>query len=134
MSEKLDNILGEMQTKSEPYTVIFCGDKSTAIQFEEVIIMELKRLRPNSLVLHGYNKGVDYFISDLAKQLNVKTEILEPSKMFERKIDMVFAFHPDICFAEEIKKLILKAWKQHIPVFVHDLKRKSKFEGDFDNL
>jgi hypothetical protein len=126
--EKVENAIDE---KSR-YRVLFCGDRSTAVQFEETITMELKKLPKNSIVIHGGKRGIDTFSELIAKQLNIETEMVD--NIDYSTLDLVLAFHPDIVFAEDTKKIILKAWKANIPVFIHDLKRKSKFEGDFYTL
>lgn len=129
----LNNIDSLLKTLP-PFKVLFCGDRSTAVQFEETITMELKRLPKGAIVVHGGKKGVDTFTAELAKQLGIETEQVEPKEIDFIMLRQVLAFHPDISFAEDTKKIILKAWKAKVPIFVHDLKRKSKFEGDFNNL
>jgi hypothetical protein len=55
------------------------------------------------------------------------------------KPDLVLAFHPDIFSAYQTGKsgtanMMTIAHAAKVPVYIHDLKRKSKFEGDFENL
>lgn len=134
-----------------PVKVLFCGDRNTATCFQDVITFELKALPEDSVVIHGGCKGVDLFAEELAKGLGIATEAfsvtsdewcvlgksagpLRNRKMLEQGIDYVVAFHPDIELSKGTKDMMTQAWKAGIPVFIHDLKRKSKFEGDFSVL
>ena len=122
--------LKTLNTKLTPYKVLFCCNKTTAVQFEEVVTMELKRLPFGAIVLHEDGS----FAAELATQLHINTEMVD-IKEFEFSIpNLVLVFHPDIAFDEKTKKIVTKSWKANVPVYVHDLKRKSKFEGDFNIL
>lgn len=134
-----------------PIKVLFCGDRNTATCFQDVITFELKALPEDSIMIHGGCKGVDLFAEELAKGLGIATEAfgitsdewcvlgksagpLRNRKMIDQGIDYVVAFHPDIELSKGTKDMMTQAWKAGIPVFIHDLKRKSKFEGDFSVL
>lgn len=135
-----------------PIKVLFCGDRNTAVCFEEVILQELKALPEDSIMIHGGCKGVDLFAEDLAKNLGIATKAfgitseewtrIGPSagpqrnqKMLEDTcVSYVVAFHPNLSYSKGTRDMMVRAWKAGIPVYIHDLKRKSKFEGDFDVL
>lgn len=134
-----------------PIRVLFCGDRNTAVCFEEVILYELKALPEDSVMVHGGCKGVDLFAEELAKHLGIATKAfgitseewsrIGPSagpkrnqKMLDECISYVVAFHPDISMSKGTRDMMVRAWKAGVPVYIHDLKRKSKFEGDFDVL
>ncbi len=136
-----------------PLRVLFCGTRegSTAVCFEDFILFEFKQLPLDSVIVHGGCKGIDLFVNDLAKEQNIKTESfpvtsaewnelglaagpLRNQKMLETRIDYVIAFHPDIIASKGTKDMMNRAWRSEIPVYIHDLKRKSKFNGDFTTL
>ncbi|HMP29721.1 MAG TPA: hypothetical protein PKD85_08970 [Saprospiraceae bacterium] len=133
----------------KPLNVIFCGDRNTCTCFEEQIIMELKNLPKYSLVIHGGCKGVDLYTEELATTENIKTLQMDADWSLGPKagairngemlaveggIDMVLAFHPDIQMSKGTKNMMTQAHQKGIPVYIHDMKRKMKFEGDFDVL
>lgn len=134
-----------------PIKVLFCGDRNSAICFESVITFELKALPEDSIVVHGGCKGVDLFTEQLAALLGIATKVFDVTrkewnetglsagprrnqKMLEEGISYVMAFHPDIDMSKGTKDMMNRAWLSGIPVYIHDLKRKSKFEGDFSVL
>lgn len=145
-------------SKSEPVKrVIICGCRHSSAAFEHLITQELKKLPRGSTIIHGGCKGVDETAGKMAEILNkqdykrfnilvmpVTKEMWEsqgksagPSrnqKMLEQHVDYVLAFHPDIDLSKGTKDMIMRAWKAGKPVYVYDLKRKSKFEGDFSKL
>jgi hypothetical protein len=134
-----------------PIKVLFCGDRNSAICFERVITFELKALPEDSIVVHGGCKGVDLFTEELAKLAGIATKVFSVTpeewnviglsagpqrnqKMLEEGISYVMAFHPDIDMSKGTKDMMNRAWLSGIPVYIHDLKRKSVFEGDFNVL
>lgn len=132
-----------------PKVVIICGDRNSSICFEEVIIFELKQLPRFSTIVHGGCKGVDLYAADLAqlRSLNVKQysadweefgisagPIRNREMLEKEKPDMVIAFHPDIEASAGTKDMMTIAWKAGVPVYLHDLKRKMVFNGDFSIL
>ncbi len=135
-----------------PLTVLFCGDRDSAICFEESITFELKALPRFSKVVHGGCRGVDSYAGELAKlagfqvlsfpvtskewneQGRAAGPIRNEKMLDETSPDMVIAFHVDISMSKGTSDMMARAWKRGIPVYLHDLKRKSKFEGDFSVL
>lgn len=136
-----------------PLKVLFCGDRNTATCFEDVITFELKALPEDSIVVHGGCEGVDLYVDELARLADIeRMEFSVSPEMWETlgraagpvrnlcmlkeggPIDYVLAFHPDIDMSKGTKDMMNQAWKAGIPVYIHDLKRKSKFEGDFSVL
>jgi hypothetical protein len=134
-----------------PIKVIFCGDRNTAVCFESVITFELKALPEDSVVFHGGCKGIDLYVEDLAKGLGIETKEFRVTrddwntkglsagpqrnqKMLEEIPSYVVAFHPDISMSKGTRDMMNRAWSSGIPVYIHDLKRKGKFEGDFSVL
>jgi YspA, cpYpsA-related SLOG family len=142
--------LKKIDRYKKPLNVIFCGDRNSCVCFEERLIMELKNLPKYSLVVHGGCRGLDLYADELAKQMNIVTQVFEPdwslgfkagpirnSQMLEDVvggIDMVLAFHPDIQMSKGTKNMMVQAHRKQIPVYIHDMKRKMKFEGDFSVL
>lgn len=138
-----------------PIKVLFCGDRNNAICFENTITFELKALPEDSIVIHGGCKGVDLFTEELAKHLGIATRIFSVTPEEWNRIGLsagpqrnqkmlddgegpplayVMAFHVDISMSKGTKDMMNRAWRQGFPVYIHDLKRKSKFEGDFTVL
>lgn len=138
-----------------PVKVLFCGDRNNAICFERMILFELKNLPEDSIVVHGGCKGVDLFTDELARGLGITTKVFAVTredwnvkglsagpqrneKMLQDDegppLSYVMAFHPEIEMSKGTKDMMLRAWKSGVPVYIHDLKRKSKFEGDFTVL
>ena len=148
----IKNIFEPIHRYKRPLNVIFCGDRNSAVCFEESISFELKSLPKYSVVIHGGCKGVDLYTEELAKLVGIETicypvhkeqwEELGPaagpirnSLMLDKhQIDMVIAFHPDISMSKGTKDMMSQAWKRGIRVFIHDLKRKEEFKGDFGCL
>jgi hypothetical protein len=132
-----------------PLTVLICGDRDSSVCFEEMINFELKMLPKYSTIIHGGCKGVDLYAAELARNQGFETKEY-PAKwsMFGNaagpkrnqemldceRVDMVLAFHPDISLSKGTKNMMFLAHRDGIPVYIHDLKRKMKFEGDFDVL
>ena len=135
-----------------PLTVLFCGDRDSAICFEESLTFELKALPKYSKVVHGGCRGVDSYAGELAKLLNIQVvsfpvsskewdeqgraagPIRNEKMLDETSPDMVLAFHVDISMSKGTRDMMARAWKRKIPVYLHDLKRKTQFEGDFSVL
>jgi hypothetical protein len=154
ISKLLDKSLDVLQIARyrRPLTVIFAGDRDSAICFEESITQELKSLPKYSIVIHGGCRGIDLYVEDLCKLYKVETCIFkideEKWKKFGKAagplrnkemldfthIDMIVAFHPDIMMSKGTKNMMKQAYDRGIPVFLHDLKRKEKFEGDFTKM
>lgn len=141
--------VAQISRYKRPLVALFCGDRNSAIVFEESITFELKTLPKFSIVVHGGCKGVDLYAAELARQQKIESVEfkadwdsfgkaagpLRNEKMLnEMKPDVVFAYHPDIKFSKGTKDMMDRAWKRKIPVYIHDGKRKGKFEGDFNNL
>lgn len=132
-----------------PLVALFCGDRNSSTSFETMISFELASLPLRSIVVHGGCKGIDLYAAELAKLKGIECReypadwlkygraagpIRNKQMVDDEEIDVVFAFHPDIEQSKGTKNMILQAHKKGIPVFVHDYKRKSKFEGDFEAL
>lgn len=132
-----------------PLIVLMCGDRDSAICFEEMINFELKILPKYSVIIHGGCKGIDLYVAELARLHDFETReypaewsvygnsagpIRNQKMLDEERPDVVIAFHPDISASRGTKNMMTLAWKAEIPVYIHDFKRKMKFEGDFDVL
>lgn len=149
-----DRCLVQIKRYRRPLNVIFCGDRNSSVCFEEPIIHEIKSLPKYSVVYHGGCKGIDLYVDELvtresfAKEACIKS-ISTPAEwdlygksagpirnksLLGYEIDMVIAFHPDIEHSKGTKSMMMLAYKQGIQVYIHDLKRKGKFEGDFSTL
>ena len=143
----------KMRKFHPPIKVIFCGDRDSSTEFEEEILLELKRLPPYSTVIHGGCKGIDlyteYLIHTQLPLLHIKSFPVLPEDwsryggyagikrnedMLKEKPHLVLAFHPDISISKGTRNMMEIAHKAGIDVYIHDLKRKSKFEGDFNIL
>lgn len=129
--------------------VIICGDRNSSGCFEEMLSFELKRLPRHSVIIHGACKGVDLYAAHLATLLGYECKsypadwdqfgpvagpVRNRRMLEENKVDMVIAFHPDIFSSLGTKNMMELAYAKGIPVYIHDLKRKSKFEGNFEVL
>lgn len=134
-----------------PLKVLICGDRNSATCFEDLITFELKNLPQDSTIVHGGCRGVDLYAAELARLAGFRTKSFpiypeewetvglsagpkRNSRMLEEKIDFVLAFHPDIEHSKGTRDMMQQAFLSKIPVYIHDLKRKSKFEGDFSVL
>lgn len=132
-----------------PVVSLFCGDRNSATAFETMINFELASLPLRSIVIHGGCKGIDLYSAELARLKGIECReypadwskygkaagpIRNTQMIKEENIDVVYAFHPNIEESKGTKNMILQAHAKGIPVFVHDYKRKSKFEGDFEAL
>lgn len=144
--------IDQIKRYKRPLNVIFCGDRNSAVCFEESIDLELKNLPKYSVIIHGGCKGVDLFAEKLAKLAGFETKSYPISNedwqkvglragpdrntlmLVENEVDMVLAFHPDIRLSKGTKNMISQSYSYGVPVYIHDLKRKTKFEGNFDNL
>lgn len=139
--------IDQIQRYKPPIKAIFCGDRDSSGCFEEQIIMELKALPKYSLVLHGGCKGVDLYVDQLAKQMGIKCKRMDADwstgrsagpirneQMLKERPNIIFAFHPDIMYSKGTRDMMTRGYKSGVPVYIHDLKRKSKFEGNFDIL
>lgn len=141
--------LSQINKYQRPVVALFCGDRNSATAFETMISFELTSLPLRSVVVHGGCKGIDLYAAELAKLKGIECReypanwlqygraagpIRNAQMINEESIDVVFAFHPNIEESKGTKNMILQAYKKGIPVFVHDYKRKSKFEGDFEAL
>jgi len=146
-----DLIKRQQQVKRyrRPLRVLMCGDRNSAVCFEENITFELKSLPKYSVVIHGGCKGVDLYAAELATLQGIETKaypaewdiyglgagpIRNKKMLVEEAPDMVIAFHPDIEMSKGTRNMMTTAWKYGTPVYIHDLKRKMKFEGDFSVL
>lgn len=132
-----------------PQTVLICGDRNSSVCFEEMLSFELKNLPRYSVIVRGGCKGVDLYAAELAKLRGLETReypadwdrygygagpIRNKKMLDSENIDFVLAFHPDISASKGTKDMMIRAYDAHIPVYIHDLKRKMKFEGNFDVL
>lgn len=134
-----------------PVKVIFCGDRNSTMCFEEYIEMELNRLPPDSVVIHGGCKGIDLYTENLCQLRGIQTKSFpvtsedwnikglragpeRNAKMLDEDVHYVVAFHPDIKTSKGTKNMMLQAHNRGIPVYIHDLKTKVEFDGSFDNL
>jgi hypothetical protein len=149
-----DKCLKQVKRYRRPLNVIFCGDRNSSICFEEPIVHELKSLPKYSVVYHGGCKGIDLYVDELvrretfARAAGINTVSIPAEwaiygnaagpirnrSLLSYEIDMVIAFHPDIEQSKGTKNMMLLAHQQGIPVYIHDLKRKERFEGDFSVL
>lgn len=141
--------IAQISRYKRPLIALFCGDRNSAIVFEESITFELKSLPKFSTVIHGGCRGIDLYVEELARLQKIETICFKADwdsfgkaagpmrneKMLEEtNPDVVFAYHPDIKFSKGTRDTMDKAWKRGIPVYIHDGKRKEKFNGDFNDL
>ena len=140
--------IAQIQRYQRPLRVIFCGDRSSAFIFEEQIEHELKLLPPHSVVIHGACRGVDSYVAELAQLRGIPT-VAYPAKWDEfgsaagpirnremlkkERPDKVIAFHPDIRISHGTKDMVMAAWKEGVPVIIHDRLKKIEFRGDIDD-
>jgi hypothetical protein len=140
----------QIEKYTPPITVIFCGDRNSTTAFEDMIDFELSQLPKYSVVVHGACRGVDLCAEELAKKRGIEcrpypvqwTAKYEPWRGPERNKRMldcenpnlVLAFHPDIESSKGTVDMMIQAHKRGVPVYLHSLKRKEKFEGDFTVL
>jgi hypothetical protein len=134
-----------------PLKVLMCGCRNSSIQFEETIIFELDRLPKYSTIIHGGCTGIDLYVEKLSKIKGFDTIAIPVStqewdvlgraagpirnqKMLDLKPDYVIAFHPNIRSSKGTKNMMSLAYNANVPVYIHDLKRKTKFEGTFNDL
>lgn len=117
-----------------PIKAVFIGDQNNPGIFEEQIIKELKSLPKWSTVLYAGRKGVESYTKDLAEDLGIKSILLKNVHEMLKISDIVFVFHPDILHSQENQKVMQLCYDKKIPVYLHDLKRKMVFEGDFTIL
>jgi hypothetical protein len=132
-----------------PLTVLICGDRNSSVCFEEMIVFELKQLPKYSIIVHGGCKGIDLYAAELAALQGLETReyqaewslfgkgagpIRNKTMIENEPVDLILAFHPDISLSSGTKNMMTLGWNAGIPVYIHDLKRKMKFEGDFDVL
>ena len=139
----------QLQRYRRPMVVLMCGDRNSSVAFEEMIDFELKSLPKYSIIVHGGCSGIDLYAAELAKLNGFETMTypadwsvygraagpIRNKQMLEYEDpDLVIAFHPDISLSRGTKNMMITAWKAGKPVYIHDLKRKMKFEGDFNVL
>lgn len=131
-----DDDLKKISRYRAPINVIMTGDRDCSACFEEQIILELKSLPKYSKVYNAMSKGVEGYAIELAKQYGLRTgEVKEDNHILsDFQPNIVIAFHTNIECSKRTRKIIEQAFAKNIPVYVHNLKRKSKFEGDFSTL
>ncbi len=139
-----------------PPVVLVTGDRYSSLEFEELMMMELSNLPPNSIIVHGGCKGIDMLSDRIARELNLEVRtypaewdvygraagpIRNQLMLTSENPDLVLAFHPDIQSSRGTKCMMTLAYKYINPVtmrrpdiYLHSLKRKVAFEGDFDVL
>lgn len=144
--------IAQVRRYRRPIRVIVCGDRNSGTEFEDELTTELKSLPKFSRVIHGGCKGVDVYAGATAKSLGLEVVAYPISKaewdrhgsaagpirnkrmLEEQHPDLVLAFHPDIAMSKGTADMMVQAWQAGVPVYIHDLKRKSRFEGDFGVL
>ena len=129
-----------------PISVIMCGDLLSSLEFEDVITMELEDLPLYSTIILQGRPGVEKYVEKLIvdgppRALRI-LKITSYGKLWsDAYLDtqsfrptLALIFHPDIEAAGELKIEVMDLWKKNVKIYVHDLKRKSKFDGDFTVL
>lgn len=128
-----------------PLLALFCGDRNSPMLFEEVVWFELEALPKYSVVMHGGCKGIDTLVEEFAQSLKIKTKVFKAqwdlygsragpirnAAMVNARPDVVYAFHPDIELSKGTRNVMEQAYRKGIPVYLHNQKRKVKFEGVF---
>jgi protein-tyrosine phosphatase len=144
--------IAQVKRYRRPIRVIVCGDRNSGTEFEDEITTELKSLPKYSRVIHGGCKGVDLYAGAIARSLGLEEVVYSiPQEewnrlgnsagpirnrrmLVEQTPDMILVFHPDIAMSKGTSDMMVQGWNSGVSVYIHDLKRKSKFEGDFGVL
>ena len=148
-------IASQISFYKPPLVVLVTGDRDSNIEFEDVMTMELSDLHPDSIIVHGGCRGIDSLADRVAKKLHLEIRVypaqwdvyglpagpIRNKLMLSENPDVVLAFHPDIQASKGTKSMMTLAYKhinlttQRAPhIYLHSLKRKSQFLGDFTVL
>ena len=133
-----------------PLVVLVCGDRGSGTIFGEMMTYEFAKLPSYSVIVHGGCRGVDVYAGKVAKSMGVKVKVYDAKwdefhlaagpirnteMLVSEKPDMVLAFHPDITLSKGTANMMMQAYDAGVSVWLYDLKRKVKYEGqDFGEM
>jgi len=108
--------------------VLVCGDRHW--KNEKIIERELKKLPPDTTIIHGAAKGADNIAGNTALRLGLRVEAfpaewkkygrsagpIRNRKMLDQNPDLVLAFHEDLSSSKGTKHMVQIAREKGVPV------------------
>lgn len=112
------------------YLVVATGDRNWSNR--ESVLKRFKLLPPNTVIIHGAQRGLDTIADEVAKSLGFATDPhpanwtlynraagpIRNREMLDLKPTLVIAFHPSLATSKGTKDCVKEAMRRGIPVEV----------------
>lgn len=120
-----------MENPVQPYIVVVTGDRNWSNR--EAVLRELKKLPPNTLLIHGACRGLDTIAGEIGESLGFQVDPhparadlhgwpaagpIRNREMLDCKPVKVLAFHPNLETSKGTKDCVREAMRRSIPVEV----------------